>query len=450
MTIEEYSQNDTEATQALQEAAHKLHVENLIQQAVDDGRKLVTVREISAIDDIPGADLIKVASVEGWKVVVKAGEFKPGDKCVFFEVDSFLQLSDPRFAFLEKNKITWQGIEGARLKTIRLRKQLSQGLALPLSLFPEIEEFIAEFHAAEDAGTHHHSFDFSDIRQMNFTGIVSVMKWEKVMSAQLAGQAKGNFPSFIRKSDQERAQNIGREIFGYEDEYVPMDTTNIPEDVLMDMVSRGDAVLQNGNEFLRVRPAQASRDTRYEITIKLDGSSMTIYRKGVGDDAVEGVCSRNLDLKLEGNEDNSFVKMALDGLLDVLRESGTNVAMQGELMGPGIQGNREGFTSNHFFVYNIFDIEAQEYLTPSERRDFISQMNIEAKRNSIPVAIEHVPVVAYDVTLSELGITNIDELLAFAIGKSLNNPVREGLVFKAADGRHQFKVISDLFLEQEK
>ena len=99
------------------------------------GRRLVSVRKIDAIEDIPNADLIKVAVIGGWKVVVKAGEFQPSDLCVFFEIDSFLPADDSRYEFLLKNKTTWMGKEGIRLRTIRLRKQLSQGLALPISSF---------------------------------------------------------------------------------------------------------------------------------------------------------------------------------------------------------------------------------------------------------------------------------------------------------------------------
>ena len=99
------------------------------------GRRLVSVRKIDAIEDIPNADLIKAAVIGGWKVVVKAGEFQPGDLCVFFEIDSFLPADDPRYEFLLKNKTTWMGKEGIRLRTIRLRRALSQGLALPISSF---------------------------------------------------------------------------------------------------------------------------------------------------------------------------------------------------------------------------------------------------------------------------------------------------------------------------
>lgn len=102
-------------------------------------RKLVTVRTVDAIRPIPGADAIECAIVEGWTVVIKKGEFAVGDRCVFFEIDSFLPLDDPRFTFLEKAAITWNEQRGVRLRTMKLRGQISQGLILPLSQFSEID-----------------------------------------------------------------------------------------------------------------------------------------------------------------------------------------------------------------------------------------------------------------------------------------------------------------------
>lgn len=434
------------------------HIKNLIEQAVEDGRKLVTVRQISELKPIPGADLIQTAVIEnGWTVVVKVGEFQPGDYCVFFEIDSFLQLSDERFAFLAKNKITWQGIEGVRLRTIRLRKQVSQGLALPTRLFPEILDVIAEKFGELNAVT------APLIRKENFTGVIGVMKWEKPVSAQLASQARGNFPSFLRKSDQERAQNMNARIFAYEDwhDTTPLNVENIPEEAILDMMGRGELIALGGKfvngvdtpNYYRVHKAQANPDTEYEVSLKMDGSSMTAYVHIVEDDDSyeerQGVCSRNLDLKLE-DESSSFVKMAKGDLLELIAEQGGKVALQGELMGPGIQGNRESFQFNRFFVYNIFDITAQEFMTPERRLEWIRTANEVGERLfDKKDMIEHVPVLHARTTLKALGITNMQELVAFADGPSMHHAVREGLVFKALDGSHQFKVISTKFLEGE-
>lgn len=443
----DYNIRDIQVAEELTALAGVMKREQLVAEAVADGRKLVTVRLISDISDIPGADLIKVATVEGWKVVVKAGEFNPGDLCVFFEVDSYLPMDDERYKFLEKNAINWNDIPGARLKTIRLRKQLSQGLALPLSLFPEIIDHLIGLSIGKS--------EAEKIREINFTGVLGIMKWDKPVNAQLAGMAKGNFPSFLRKSDQERCQNMAAQIFGYEPTYSAFDSTGVPYDALIAMMNKGEVRYVKEDigldgRYERIRPAQASKDTRYEVSLKMDGSSMTVYTNGTDEERVQGVCSRNLDLKMEGNEGNSFVEMANSGLLKLLSETAIGAAIQGELMGPGIQGNRENFQFNRFFVYNVFDITENEFLTPERRIAFVAEMNATAKLMGIDVIVEHVPILHNDVTLAELGIHNMDDLLKFAIGPSLHNNVREGVVFKAMDGSHQFKAISNLYLEQEK
>lgn len=442
-----YNAADAELTQKLTEVAEAAmavaNFERLLQETLADGRKLVTVREVGEIFDIPGADLIKHAKIEGWDVVVKAGEFKTGDLCLYFEVDSFLPMADPRFSFLAKNASTWNGVEGARLKTIRLRKQRSQGLALPLSLFPEVVEIVKEFAPLTVA-------TLADLREVNMTGVVRVLKWDKPVSAQLAGMAKGNFPSFLRKSDQERAQNMGNAIFGYEGQFIPFDAENIPSDALDAMEARGEIVYKAIGGItaevglFKVRPAQATRGERYEGTIKMDGSSLTMYHNQ-GD---VGVCSRNLELKIEGNEENSFVQMA-SNYFAAMKELGRDLAFQGELMGPGIQGNQENFSVNRFFLYNVLDIKTGEFLTPTERVQVLARLNEIATRNGT-LQMEHVPFLFADSSLEELGITNMDELLKFAEGPSLVAAVREGVVFKSLTTGKQFKVISNVWLENEK
>ena len=435
----EYNARDVAVTADMQAEAERMHREQLVAQAVEDGRKLVTVRAITAIEDIPGADLIKKATVEGWPVVVKAGEFQVGDLCVFFEVDSYLPMDDERYKFLEKNAINWEGIPGARLKTIRLRKQLSQGLALPIALFPEIIDHLIGLGIGKS--------EVEKIREINFTGLLGIMKWDKPVNAQLAGMAKGNFPSFLRKSDQERCQNMVGQIFGYEETFrpVPADVvTAMQPGVITEAINAGR--MRMVNDVLNfVHEPQASRDTRYEVSLKMDGSSMTVYHR----DGEVGVCSRNLDLKIEGNEENSFVKMASTGMFDALKHYGKNIALQGELMGPGIQGNRENFSFEQYFIYNVFNIDTGEFLNPAERHQVVKELNDIGEANGLGY-FAHVPILHNNVTLAELGIHNMDDLLKFAIGPSMVNNVREGVVFKAMDGTHQFKAISNLYLEQEK
>ncbi len=191
-------------------------------------RKLVTIRTISNIKPIEGADNIELAFVDGWQVVVKKGEFSIGDYAFYFEIDSFLPTDRPEFAFLKPSngKVTvYNGVEGHRLRTIRLRKQLSQGLLVPIN--PEAN--IAE------------TFNPTAERQ-DYSAAFGVQKWERPIPAQLIGTVRSTFPThIIPKTDQERVRNI-----------------------IGDLKER---ILQNPEEA-------------YEVTIKLDGSSMTVYKYG--------------------------------------------------------------------------------------------------------------------------------------------------------------------------
>src|SRR3989339_47632 len=107
-------------------------------------RKLATIRLIEEVLPIEGADAIEKVRIGGWWVVARKNEFKPGDKCVYFEIDSLLPPL-PQYAFLEKagkKKTLFEGrdYEGYRIKTIKLRGQISQGLALPVASFPGIPD----------------------------------------------------------------------------------------------------------------------------------------------------------------------------------------------------------------------------------------------------------------------------------------------------------------------
>ncbi|MBF0532198.1 MAG: RNA ligase (ATP) [Candidatus Omnitrophica bacterium] len=139
-------------------------------------RKLASVQRIKALDPIPGADAIERATVLGWQLVVKKGEFKVGELCVYCEVDSILP-DEPRFEFLKSKNM--------RIKTIRLRGQISQGICFPLSFLPE------GFDAREDA---------------DCTEVLKIQKYEAPIPASLNGVAKGPFPSFIPKTDETRVQ----------------------------------------------------------------------------------------------------------------------------------------------------------------------------------------------------------------------------------------------------
>ena len=152
-------------------------------------RKLASVVKIVDILPIVGADAIVVAKVKGWNVVVKKGEFNVGDLAVYYEIDSFLPVR-PQFEFLRKSSFKrMNSIEGFRLKTIKLRGQLSQGLLTP------IPDGILDPKEGDD-----------------LTEALDIVKYEPPLPAQLAGKIKGVFPSFIPKTDEIRIQNFESDV----------------------------------------------------------------------------------------------------------------------------------------------------------------------------------------------------------------------------------------------
>lgn len=326
-------------------------------------RQLASIVQIANIQPIPNADAIEVASVKGWKVVIKKGELKIGDKAVYFEIDSFLPIK-PQFEFLRKSsyrKLS-DGAEGFRLKTIKLRGQLSQGLLVPLATF-NLDDL--------EIGT-------------DVTEQLGVVKYEPPVPAQLAGEIKGLFPSFIPKTDEIRVQNL-------------------------DIDVRGERVY---------------------ITEKLDGSSFTAYFK----DGEFGICSRNYELK--ETDSNAFWNAAkLLNLREKLTNHGKNIAIQGELIGPGIQGNPYMLkypTIQFFTGYNI-DEKRRMYFDEIEWLFFRLDLTM-------------VPVVdpQYFIPVEN----TVDKLLELAIGKShLNEETeREGIVIRGYDKDFSFKSISNVYL----
>lgn len=342
-------------------------------------RKMATIRKIDALRPIEGADTIECAIVGGWTVVAKKGEYTAGDLAVYCEIDSFIPTAiAPFLTKAGQYPKTFEGVEGERLRTMKLRGQLSQGLLLPLSVLTMVDSLLFE--------------------GLDVSIPLGIIKYEAPVPAQLAGEVRGMFPSFMPKTDQERIQNLSAEFAQWQ-----------------------------------------TNKLTWEVTEKLDGSSMTVYVNG--DD--HGVCSRNLNLK--DTEGNSLWKVAhRDQIISAIFESGRNLAVQGEIVGEGIQSNAYKIKGQSFYVFDIYDIDAGRYLNPVERKEFCDLYGI-----------MHVPVLAYKAELYDtLGIATIEQVLKFAEAKSvmgdITGPEREGLVFKCHEREVSFKAISNKFLLKTK
>ncbi len=281
-------------------------------------RKLATIRKITDITPIEGADKIELVTVGGWKVVAaKDVNHKIGDLVVYCEIDSFLPIKE-EFEFLRKSsyKKMSDGTEGFRLKTIKLRGQVSQGLILPIKEL-SIFQFASSSNLSEG----------DDV-----TNILGITKYEPPIPAELAGKVKGGFPHFIPKTDEERVQNLSKEY----DEWK----------------------LQSKHKFY--------------VTEKLDGSSATYYIK----DGVFGVCSRNLEL-LE-TEGNTFWKVARElDLENKMKSLNMNISLQGELIGEGIQGNPYKIKGQTVRFFTGFDIDKFERISFTQLVVMLMELNLQ-------------------------------------------------------------------------
>lgn len=265
-------------------------------------RKLASVQKVKAVTPIENADRIELVHVLGWQCVAKKGEFKPGDYCVYFEIDSFLPIR-PEFEFLRSSSYMDSPIlgEGFRLKTQKFRGEISQGLCLPCSLFPELW--------------------VDDIEGMpcvvlsegqDVTEKLGVKKFEMPEMATTGGTTIGRLPSTIPHTDETRVQAS-------------------PELI---------------QEFAGLK---------YYISTKMDGSSHSI---GIDANGFH-VTGHNYEYKDDGKSDfYEFVKQR--GFEPRLRNymyehELSSITVQGELCAPGIQKNRLKLKAPEWYVFTVIE-----------------------------------------------------------------------------------------------
>jgi RNA ligase (TIGR02306 family) len=392
-------------------------------------RRLATIQKILDIQNVPNSDKLDVCTILGWKCVVGRGEYKVGDLIVYFEIDSVLpELSE--FEFLRERCFVDNGIvRGFRLRTIKLRGQFSQGLVMPLNIL-EGKKFTND-------SRENPTYEFNEGDEV--TKLIGVIQFERPIPAYLAGKVKGDFPSFIPKSDETRVQ------------------------VLQELLT----------EY---------KGTPCYVTEKIDGTSCTMFYR----DREFGVCSRNLELAKEdttfherkryaknGNgkyqeltengdligeelnelppiekvSENIYWKMAREyDIENKLQKLGRKIALQGEIYGEGLQKNPLGIKGQKWAIFSIYDIAEQRYLSIGEMEPLL-----------IKLSLDFVPLVTTNLILND----NIDELVEMAKGNSVINPKRkrEGIVIRPLDyiqnnnysevckaGRISFKAINPEYL----
>lgn len=332
-------------------------------------RILASIQKITNIKPIPEADKIEVATLLGWNVVVRKNEFKVGDLVVYCEVDSILPFAPWSDFLRDKNNPD----KPIRLRTMRIRGQISQGICFPLNILPDGAYSIGD----------------------GVTSILGITKYDPPIPACLSGEVEGMFPtSLIPKTDEMRIQSA-------------------PD------------VLNRYPEILWYR------------TEKVDGSSGTFLFI----DGKFSVCSRSLILR--ENLNNTFWKVAAANSLKEKLE-GTSFAVQGEVIGEGIQGNKYKLKGQHLYVFNVFDILAYRYLDYSAFFDFCSKKEIKT-----------VPIIEINKSLKGYSIESL--LKEVDCDSVLFKTPCEGNVYRSMNemrdpdlGRLSFKVINNNFLLKNK
>jgi RNA ligase (TIGR02306 family) len=347
-------------------------------------RKLASIQTVNAVEPIPNADAIERVRVLGWWVVAKKGEHRPGEKVVYCEIDSLLP-ERPEFEFLRAGSFKPAQTDatgvttipaGFRIKTVKLRGQVSQGICFPLPILPA--------GAPTEEGA-------------DVTDLLGVRKWEPPPPVGMGGKVKGGFPGFLPKTDETRVQVL-------------------------------EAALQR------------HRGKTFYVTEKLDGTSFTAFvRQGEF-----GICSRSLWMD-EADESNILVRVSkalkLEEKLRAARERlGHDVAIQAEVIGPGIQRNKYGLKEVTLRVFNLLNVDAYRLVDHPTKLAALAEMGLEPVPQLGTFVLDH----------------TVDQLVALAEGTSALNPKtqREGIVLRPLaeeydediGGRLSFKAINPKFL----
>lgn len=269
----------------------------------EEERALATVETVAALDAIPGADNIVCASIRGWKLVTQKSNFEVGDKCIYFEVDSYLDVTDPRFEFLaarsQRKDPHGSDFIGHVLETIKLRKQLSQGLIIPIAEFPEL----ADYEVGDDV-----------------TKVLNIRKWDPPTPEEMEGVAVGFRPPFVPRTQASRIQNVHL-----------------------------NRVTDHENWF---------------ASEKLNGESVSYFwhaKRG------SGLCSRKWEIEREVKCPHWTVENELDILDKIeafgksVKPDLQHIVVQGELAGAGIKKNTLKLDNTTWFCYRIL-IDGEDVL----------------------------------------------------------------------------------------
>lgn len=366
-------------------------------------RKLSHVEKVVAVNPIENADNIVCVQTLGWFCVAKKiDNIKVGDYVNYIEIDSITPMT-PFFTFMAERKY--------RVRTIKLRKQISQGLVISYDNFLQI---LKELGKEKEKYKWEEGFDTTELlnitkyespsdKEQNFTPkknhnpiikFLTRFSWYR----KLFKTKSKSFPNWISKTDEERIQNI-------------------PQILL-------------------------NTDNDWYVTEKLDGQSATYWyiHKFIPE---FGICSRTVR-KFEFDNSNWSKVAKQFNIKKILKNQKLDIAIQGEILAPKIQGGKYHNNEKHidslqfpfdFYIFNIYDIKNKRYFSLKQMQEFSKQTGLKL-----------VPILETNRSL----INNLQEIINYSDGKStLADTLREGLVWRKQDQSISFKVISNKFLLKE-
>lgn len=385
---------------------------------VNGKRALAYTARCGAIRPIEGADNIDLMAVNGWNVIIKKGEFKEGDLCVYFEIDSKLPARDWSEFMIKK---------GYKVKTMKLNKfgVVSQGLALPIDVFGinipneeniDLTDKLEVTYSVDEDNKRKAEINKYDKMRQRHPELFKNNKLVKWLFARIWGRKllflflgkkkdKRSWPAWVVKTDEERCQNLPH-------------------------LFPGD-------------------DTEWIVTEKIDGSSTTFTMKGRGKKQEFYVCSRNVCFDTPEKADkcyydsNIYLEMAekynikdvLQNILDIVDDA-EFVTIQGETYGKNVQNRNYGLEGHDFMAFNLII----GYKNGEVIRFNPAEMTLRLKLYEIPcvpILDEHFKIPA-----------TCEEMLDYAAGteSKVDGGMREGVVLRTYDGKQSFKAVSNEFL----
>ena len=385
---------------------------------INDKRALAYTVLVDEIREIPGYDRVEHARVGGWWIIVaKADNIKPGDMCVYFEVDSKVPATDERFAFLEKRNY--------KVKTLKMCKVFSQGLLMPIALFPEID---TPFVYADVT-------DLLDIKyavdEDNERKAAKVNKDKKYQSMAARHAKLFKKPFFRWMMRREWGRKLLFLIFGKKKDSPRGWPTHFP------------FIHKTDEERVENLPWVLGYERPLIVTEKLDGTSSTYILERKGKNKYEFyVLSRNVRQADENqacyHDHNIYWDMAFKYNIETkLREYMekypllTYVCVQGESVG-SVQGNPLKLKEDDFYVFNFIDSLNGRWASTAAR-EIVEEMGM-----------QFVPILDNEFMMP----TDMEEFKQMATAPSVVNPnvMREGIVLRDPTNDFSFKNVSREYL----